>query len=251
MNVRFMVTPENQKAHDELVAALGSESNPSQWMIFMECVDKYIPELTSKGRPSNKQIENSLIGRLGFKSWKEMLNAPIENNGLNWSDGGWNSWRRAWTVVKEYPFLRNEPIKAGWINALTNELKRAGITFPKNKDEYVQIQKKREEISAENKQNKAKESENLINELNNQIQDLKNKLDISNQEIEKFGSRLEQADSYNHILVDSLEKSQLALGKSEAECSRVKKNLEAQKQKKPKVQRLTWFEALKQVFFLR
>ncbi len=78
MNVTQLTPQSAQVAHKELLESLGSENNPQQWMIFMDAVDKHIPEMSSKGRLSAQTIERSLIGQLGFKSWKEYVESPLK-----------------------------------------------------------------------------------------------------------------------------------------------------------------------------
>ena len=52
-----------REAHDALVAALGTENNPSQWMLFMEAVTAHLPVVLSRGRPSAAAIKHCVIGQ--------------------------------------------------------------------------------------------------------------------------------------------------------------------------------------------
>lgn len=110
-------------AHDELLAALGTENNPAQWMIFMEAVTRLLPAVLSSGRPSRETIERCAIGQLGFKSWKEMIEAPINDGGLGWNISAWKSWRRAWAVIEAHPWLRNEPLTSSEVIQLSLKVK--------------------------------------------------------------------------------------------------------------------------------
>lgn len=112
-------------AHDELLVALGTENNPAQWMIFMEAVTRLLPAVLSSGRPSRETIERCAIGQLGFKSWKEMIEAPINDGGLGWNISAWKSWRRAWAVIEAHPWLRNEPITSSEVIQLSLKVKEA------------------------------------------------------------------------------------------------------------------------------
>lgn len=112
-------------AHDELLAALGTENNPAQWMIFMEAVTRLLPAVLSSGRPSRETIERCAIGQLGFKSWKEMIEAPINDGGLGWNISAWKSWRRAWAVIEAHPWLRNEPLTSSEVIQLSLKVKEA------------------------------------------------------------------------------------------------------------------------------
>lgn len=112
-------------AHDELLAALGTENNPAQWMIFMEAVTRLLPAVLSSGRPSRETIERCAIGQLGFRSWKEMIEAPINDGGLGWNISAWKSWRRAWAVIEAHPWLRNEPLTSSEVIQLSLKVKEA------------------------------------------------------------------------------------------------------------------------------
>lgn len=115
-------------AHDELLAALGTENNPAQWMIFMEAVTRLLPAVLSSGRPSRETIERCAIGQLGFKSWKEMIEAPINDGGLGWNISAWKSWRRAWAVIEAHPWLRNEPLTSSEVIQLSLKVKETAET---------------------------------------------------------------------------------------------------------------------------
>lgn len=65
-----LITPAAQLARDELIAALGTEANPSQWMLFMSAVRKHLPDILSRGRPSIEAVQRSLIGQHGFLAGK-------------------------------------------------------------------------------------------------------------------------------------------------------------------------------------
>ncbi|WP_223932360.1 hypothetical protein, partial [Aeromonas caviae] len=146
-------------AHDELLAALGTENNPAQWMIFMEAVTRLLPAVLSSGRPSRETIERCAIGQLGFKSWKEMIEAPINDGGLGWNISAWKSWRRAWAVIEAHPWLRNEPLTSSEVIQLSLKVKEAANSddrdsimpdwFPENMAEAERF------LSARRAENKA------------------------------------------------------------------------------------------------
>lgn len=243
MNISQIIPSSAKAAHAELLESLGTENNPSQWMIFMESVDKHIPEMTSKGRPSNKAIDVSLIGQLGFKSWKDMVEAPIENNGLGWSSGGWNSWRRAWGVVKDYPFLRQENIKAGWVNALINELKKEGIQFPINKQEFDELKEKREKAAAENKNTKLKAAEETIISLQKEAEKYKNHITELKSKFVISTAERDQLKSDYHASLDKI-------GQQGEKIGLMKKDLDSKKSDltKLKTHRIGKLQALKILF---
>ena len=114
-----------REARSALLAALGTGHIAQQWMIFMETVTLYLPDILSDGRPSKAAISRSVIGLHGFSSWKEMIEADISEGGFGWNHHTWKEWRRAWAVVKEYPWLRNEHLTYSEINAVARKIKAA------------------------------------------------------------------------------------------------------------------------------
>lgn len=141
----LLVPKSAREAHAELLAALGSENNPAQWMAFMDAVTKLLPDVLSSGRPSKEAIQKCAVGQLGFSSWQEMIEAPTEANGLGWNFSGWKAWRRAWTTVQAYPWLRNEAMTSSEVNTITQECKQDGVQFPGSAEELEAIRKGRKD----------------------------------------------------------------------------------------------------------
>lgn len=149
-----MLVPEAARsAHAELLAALGTEANPAQWMVFMSTVTRLLPEVLSPGRPTRAAIQRSAIGQLGFKSWREMLEAPTDADGLGWNWSGWKAWRRAWTTVQAYPWLRDQPMGSSEINTLQLECSRTGQPFPQSPEEFETLHEQRQAAAAEQRSN--------------------------------------------------------------------------------------------------
>lgn len=119
-----------QRIRSELVAALGSENVPNQWMHFMAMVRRHLPEVLSRGRPSRQAIEASVIGALGFTTWRELLEAPLDQGGLALSWSTWRQWSRAWAVISERPALQGQPLTAAEVNRLASQAKTEGLAFP-------------------------------------------------------------------------------------------------------------------------
>ncbi len=119
-----------QRIRSDLLSALGTENVPNQWMHFMATVRRHLPEVLSRGRPSRQAIEASVIGALGFTSWRELLEAPVDQGGLalNWST--WRQWSRAWAVISERPALQGEPLSAAKVNRMASQAKAEGLAFP-------------------------------------------------------------------------------------------------------------------------
>lgn len=119
-----------RSAYAELLAALGTETNPAQWMVFMETVTRLLPDVLSAGRPTREAIQRCAIGQLGFNSWAEMVEAPREAGGLGWNMSAWKAWRRAWAVVEAHPWLRGQPMTSSEINVLAHECRRNNVEIP-------------------------------------------------------------------------------------------------------------------------
>ena len=90
-----------KQAHQELLTALCSENNPSQWLVFMNTAKTHLPFLFESGRPTKQQIENSIIGQLGFSSWSEMIEANQDKQGLSWSVNSWKQWSKAYKELND------------------------------------------------------------------------------------------------------------------------------------------------------
>ena len=149
------------KAHDELIAALGIKNKPNQWLTFMSIVEKHLPLLSASGRPAKAAIQNSLIGQLGYDSWKSMITAKTEDRGLNWNFHTWNAWRKAWVIAKANPYLLKTSITSAELNRLHLETK-ASDSFPTTKKEY-------EEYIAHHKELRCKGKTETLNAMRETI----------------------------------------------------------------------------------
>lgn len=194
-----MLVPESAKsAHAELLAALGTETNPAQWMIFMDAVTRLLPEVLSPGRPTREAIQRSAIGQLGFKSWREMIEAPTDAAGLGWNWSGWKAWRRAWSVVQAYPWLREQPIGSSEVNALQQELNRSGEPFPQSSEEMDAYRAEREKIAADRRSNS-------IAALNKQLEEAQLRATQAEAQVIVLGEQLQAARTHNTSLGRQLE----------------------------------------------
>ncbi len=137
-----------RSAHAELLSALGTETNPAQWMSFMETVTRLLPDVLSSGRPTREAIQRSPIGQLGFASWSDMIEAPVDRNGLGWNFSAWKAWRRAWAVVEAHPWLRNQPMTSSEINVLAQECRRAGVDIPGSIEELDALRSAKQRAQA-------------------------------------------------------------------------------------------------------
>lgn len=129
-HVTHIRSDEARRVHAALVTALGTETNPAQWMHFMRTVRDQLPDVLSRGRPSKAAIQASPIGALGFDTWRAMCEAPVEQRGLGLPWSQWRQWSRAWTVIQQHPSLENAPLTAAEVNRIATEAKAANEPMP-------------------------------------------------------------------------------------------------------------------------
>lgn len=144
-SVTHIRSDEARRVHAALVAALGTETNPAQWMTFMRTVREQLPTVLSKGRPTKQAIEASTIGALGFSSWKAMCEAPVVEGGLGLPWSTWRQWSRAWSVVQQRPNLEGAPLTAAEVNRIAAEAKSAGEPMPADKTAVEAFRKRQNE----------------------------------------------------------------------------------------------------------
>lgn len=133
----FFVPESARKTQADLLAALGTENEPAQWMIFMRTVTQLLPDVLSSGRTPTEVVKRSAIGQLGFTSWREMIEAPTADGGLSWNFSAWKAWRRAWSVVLTYPWLGQQPLTSSEVNTLAADVRRSGHPFPQSLEELA------------------------------------------------------------------------------------------------------------------
>lgn len=138
-----------RETRNQLLAALGTENQPGHWMNFMRIVTERLPDVLSSGRPSKEAIQRSPVGQLGFASWQEMVEAPVEAGGLGWNLHGWKAWRRSWNVVLDNPWLLGQPMTASEINSIALDCKASGIAFPASLDDLKAMRENRADARAQ------------------------------------------------------------------------------------------------------
>lgn len=144
-SVTHIRSDEARRIHATLVDALGTESVPNQWMLFMAAVRELLPAVLSRGRPTKAAIDSSPIGALGFSTWREMCEAPVEQRGLGLSWSTWRQWSRAWSVVQQHPNLEDAPLTAAEVNRIAAEAKSAGEPMPVDKTAVEAFRKRQNE----------------------------------------------------------------------------------------------------------
>lgn len=220
----LLVPPAARSAHAELVAALGTENNPGQWMTFMETVTRLLPDVLSSGRPTAEAIDRSPIGQLGFKSWTAMIEAPVEAGGLGWNVSAWKAWRRAWATVQANPWLRDAALSSSEVNTLAQEHKDE---FPPSLEALEGLKKERKEM-AEKRRTET-------------VAALKARAEAAEKRAIQAEARLEALD-------EQLAKSRVAYTEQGQQIATLKAQLvEAQKPPAPPVQLSRW-EHLKAFF---
>lgn len=136
----MLVPASARMAQTDLLEALGTENNAAQWMTFMDTVTRLLPEVLAVGRPSKDLIARCFIGQLGFSSWQAMIEAPTDAGGLGWNFSAWKAWRRAWSVVQAYPWLRHSGFSSSRVNNMSNNYRRWGYPFPESAEAFQQLQ---------------------------------------------------------------------------------------------------------------
>jgi len=166
------------QVHAELLAALGTESNPAQWMIFLETVTRLLPDVLSSGRPTKDAIQRSPIGQLGFASWKAMIEAPAELGGLAWNFSAWKAWRRAWATVQANPWLRSMPLTSSEINTVANDTKRLGKPFPGSLEDLQELQRVKVTTAEQKRADALAEAHRAIAEASGRVATLTEQLQL-------------------------------------------------------------------------
>lgn len=146
---------------DKLIELLGSESG-DKWLEFMDYVNQNLSHILKRGKPKSEDIEQSIIGIMGFKSWGELVESPTQDGGLGWKLATFDSWKRAFAVVAEYQYLRNMGLTASFINTIHRETKP---DFPCSEGDFKEFIAKRTDIQIAKHQNSLKDAQNRTQEL--------------------------------------------------------------------------------------
>ena len=112
----------------------------SGWIAFMDYVTKNIPYLLKPGAPSKIDVQNSLVGKCGYSSWADLL-----KDKLDVSNDTWVELRKAYVVVKKFPYLRNVDASRSAINTARKQLKER---FPDSPEAWREYQKSRTQKSS-------------------------------------------------------------------------------------------------------
>ena len=242
MSVAKLINQNDQQAYARLLTALGSENNPSQWIEFMLAMHDLLPQILTVGKPPKKVIQESLIGRLGFTSWREMLEAPKEEYGLGWTKAGWDSFKRAWNTTSKYPYLRDMNLTAGYINKYAHEWRDE---FPQSAEAFTQ---KLDNQKAENKKKAEERRANSVTALQEQIQTLKDQILALNEQLKGKHDRnikLESTVGEKQNRINELDKKIESLTTKNTD---MKNKISALQSEINKLNNLSFWERIKALF---
>lgn len=232
----FLISANAKSAQAELLEALGTENNPAQWLVFMTAVTKLLPQILKAGRPSAEEINSSIIGQLQFKSWQEMLEAPVIDGGLGWNISAWKAWRRAWTTVQAHPWLLDAALTSSEVNTLALECKNS--SFPKNLEEYETLKEGR---AAALEQSRA----NSIAKLRQQTKEAETKAEEATTQAKVLKVINDNYESKEHKLLDSMSTLKAENANLLAQINTLTTQLETLKNQEPiKLTRLQHFLAI-------
>jgi hypothetical protein len=179
-----LLTSNNQIARRAIIESMvGLDTPKNQWMSFMAAIDMYVPSLSKNvsGAPGADEFKGSLAQELGFKSNREMLFAPKENNGLGQKEGSWKAMKSAWTVVRQYPYLLKMELTVNAVNSLSENFAFLDV-MPTSVDKHKQAEKAKRELS------KKTNIEN-VEYWKEKYKDLEQQLIAANAKLEVFESQ--------------------------------------------------------------
>ena len=200
----LLIPASAKNAHAELLAALGTESNSAQWIVFMETVTRLLPDVLSTGRPTKEAIQRSPIGLLGFSSWQEMIETPADQNGLGWNFSAWKAWRRAWSVAETHKWIQETDMTSSEVNTLSAEVRKSETEFPKSIEEFElwkenrenEMEKRKAESirslteKAEAAERAATEAKTALSIITDQANQLRQQLETATKKIEEQAEAL-------------------------------------------------------------
>lgn len=208
-----------QRIRSDLLNALGTENVPNQWMHFMATVRQHLPEVLSRGRPTKQAIDASVVGALGFTSWRALLEAPTDAGGLGLTWSTWRQWSRAWAIVQKHPSLENAPLTAAEINRLHSEARASDRAMPGDMaavEAFEAQQAERKKAAQEKTQAAMRErieaieaqltaSREEVARTHGTVTELRRQLDQAHQERTQAEHQLQQAQQERQALENELQ----------------------------------------------
>ncbi len=229
---------------EKLIELLGSESS-SKWIDFMDYIHDHLAQILRRGKPKKSDIENSIIGKAGFSSWSEMVEAPTLGGGLGWNVASFDSWKRAYNLVLEFEYLRNLELSASAINTIYRETKP---DFPKSETDFKSFQEQRAALQEEKQQHSLKDAQNRTQELTEQNKRLNQDQEHNKNQMAALQEQI--AQSARQLLVSEKRVSELEtlLSVNKKDLQTAKQELQNKSRKLSKFQNMSWLEKSKSIF---
>lgn len=232
---------------DKLIELLGSESG-DKWLEFMDYVSQNLSHILSRGKPKSEDIEYSIIGQSGFKSWKDFVESPTSKHGLGWKIATFDSWKRAFAVVGQYSYLRNMGLTASFINTIHRETKP---DFPSSESDFNDFVAKRSDIQIAKQQNSLKDAQNVSEELKKQNSDLIIKMEQQEINMAHFKQQAAQSAALTERLLGTEKKItelEIALENALEDSKKARNSLKAKSSKLDRYEKMSWFDKVKALF---
>lgn len=217
---------EAHRVHASLVDALGTETNPAQWMTFMARVRQELPEVLSRGRPSKSAIDASPIGALGFSTWRAMCEAPVSDGGLGLLWSTWRQWSRAWATVQQHPALEETPLTAAEVNRIAQEAKNADEPMPGDRDAVQAFRERQETRKADARAESHVAMKNRLEALQGDLEVARTEGEHSNGIITELRRQLAEAESQLEDEKRQRDHAQWRMAQLEAQCSNADERLQ-------------------------
>jgi hypothetical protein len=232
---------------EKLIELLGSESG-DKWLEFMDFASEKLSNILSRGKPKKEDIEASIIGENGFKSWKEFVESPTSERGLGWKIATFDSWKRAFAIVGQYPYLRNLGLTPSFINTVNRETKG---DFPSSESDFNAFVAKRTDVQIAKQQNSLKDAQNVSEELKKQNSDLIIKIDQQTIEMAHFKQLANQSAALTEQLIGKEKKItelEIALKNAQEDSKKARNSLKTKSSKLDRYENMGWFDKLKALF---
>lgn len=167
---------------------LGSES-AGKWIEFMDSLGSSLPfVLRGAGRPTSEEIASSAIGKGGFRSWREMIEYSPAFGGLGWSYDTYKAWKKAYSLILKYPYLRDLSLSSSEINTIQRENEQ----FPTTLEAFKELKEKKKDSQEERRLNSITSLQKQLSAATKEVATLKAQLETSRVSADQFKSLSEQ-----------------------------------------------------------
>lgn len=212
------------------------------WLEFMEQVGQHLGPIVKKaGAPSQADLNQTIVGQHGFKSWRQMIEAPREEKGLGWKWSTYQQWSKAYSTLKQVEGLREQDLTPAQINRLALAIRKENDgELPLNAESWdlllESVEVKKADEDANKLVNVQKDAVRLQGELDKQmalyaaqssvIDDLRGQVRESMASVASFSQTLADKDAEIKRLgiksaLQGRELEKLALGTAEMEKANV------------------------------